>query len=550
MNEMKKFFYLAAALTVLAGAASCEKNIEQSQDELKPSGELRHVTITAGSAQTKTSVSGGVLTWSENDKLYIVPKSGNCAVAQLTIKNGAGSANATFEGDIDASITDETEIYGWCGGSWTYNSGSFTVNIPENQTYVANGLAENTFPSIGTGTIKSGITLENPMGVFKLTVDGEDTEFVKSITVTSTNNNLAGQFTFTPGDTPTVSGGSSKTVTLNVADPYVSLQGIGVNFYAVLPPAEYAASDLTATITFSDGNTRSETFTEVVTIAAGNAPEKKLVSDYTGRRGTLNGQDYVVIKGSDGKYLKWATQNLAVTESGKQEWKPSGTGTGYIIGDYFQWAASYAGYGLDGTTGKEQTPANLVIYSSFSNEGAGGADNSITYKDGKTSGFVSGTTPYYDGSKYTKYTNGSAILDKTDDVANIVLKDTWRIPTGGSAGEFKAMREATYWAWNDTDKGYYVFKPGVGTSGAANQQGTYGTGDDKTKALLFFPLAGYGEGQEKYVNFPRSKSLYCSSTLRSDKTTYAYNVLFKPSSITLDDYSPRYYGFSVRPVSD
>jgi len=273
---MKRLTYLASLLTILAGAASCQKNIEQAQPQPQPSGEFRQVTIEAGTAVSKTSVSGGALTWSANDKLNIVPQSGLVAAVALDIKTGVGESSGTFEGLVDKTVTDVTDLYGWCGGSWTYNSGAFSVEMPATQTSVANGLAENAYPSIGTGTIKDGISLSNPMGVLILTVKGETTDLVKSISVTSAANNLAGAFTVDPASSYAVSGGSSKTITLNVASPYVALSSTGVNFYIVLPPAEYAASDLTVTVTKSDDSTFSNTFADAVSVTAGNASAKEV----------------------------------------------------------------------------------------------------------------------------------------------------------------------------------------------------------------------------------------------------------------------------------
>jgi len=542
---MNKLFYLAAALTLSAAAASCQKSIEQSQDQ--PVGEYRQVIIKAGASQTKISVSGGTLTWSANDKLNIVPQSGSVASAALGIKSGAGTASGTFEGQVDKSITDDTNLYGWCGGSWTYSSGSFSVDMPASQTYVANGLAENAYPSIGTGSIKNGISLSNPMGVLILTVKGASSDLVKSISVTSAANNLAGAFTVNPASSYAVSGGSSKTVTLNVASPYVALSSTGVKFYIVVPSATYAASDLTVKITFSNDEFLSNTFSDAVTVTANNATAKEITvsDDHTGRHGILNGQEYVIIKAKyDGKndsYLKWATQNLAVTESGKIKWKS----TNYIIGDFFQWAASYAGYGI--TADADKIPANLVIYNSFKNKSKGDTENSISSKEGKT--FANASAPYYNSTSFTKYTSGSAILDPTDDVAHIVLGSTWRMPTGGSNGEFKAMKAATYWAYDATDKGYYVFKPGVGTSGAANGSDTIAGTDDKTKALLFFPAAAGCGSNTGFTNVNIS-SYYWSSTLDSGTTSKSYYLYLGPTKVDLENSYFRYYGFSVRPVSD
>jgi len=548
---MKKIYFLAAALTVLAGAASCEKNSEISQPQ--PSGELRQVTIKAGSSQTKTYVEAGTLKWSDNDKLYIAPQSGTVAAAALNIKSGAGTASGTFEGQIDASIEDATELYGWCGGSWTYNEGTFSVDMPKTQTYVANGLAENAYPSIGKGTITSGISLSNLMGVLKLTVKGASSDLVKSISVSSATKNLAGKFTVTPGATPAISGGStSDTLTLNIASPYVALSAEGVSFYVVVPPAEYAAGDLSVRITFSNDEYLNNKLADAVTVTAGKnttAEEITVSEDKTGRRGLLNGHEYVLIKakydGTNESYLKWATQNLAVTESGKAKWK----GTNYQIGDYFQWGASYNGYGI--TADDDKIPANLVIYTSFTNTCAGGASNAFTFKVSKK--FDSASAPYYN-SAYTKYTStdGKTVLEQSDDVANIVLGNTWRMPTGGDNGEFKAMVAVTYWAWDDTDKGYYVFKPGLGTSGTANGYGNIAETDDKTKALLFFPAAG--SSLDTDLSDAGSGGFYWSGTpFYSVLPDLAYNLAFDNYNWT--SFNPassfsRHVGLSVRPVSN
>lgn len=555
MKEMKRISYLAAALTVLAGAASCDKNTEIAQSQ-QQTGEYRQVTITAGPTQTKTSVSGGTLTWSTNDKLNIVPQSGSVAAAALNIKSGVGTASGTFKGQIDASITDETELYGWCSGDWSYTSGAFSVTMPAIQTYVANGLAENAYPSIGTGSITSGISLSNPMGVLKLSVQGAAADDkVTSITVTSAATNLSGSFSVNKS-TYAVSGGSSKTVTLNVASPYATLSLTdAVNFYIVVPPAEYAAGDLSVNITFSDDSYLSTTFTDAVTVTAGNATAKE-ISDHTGRRGTLNSQDWVMIRakydGTNNSHLKWATQNLAVTTSGKAKWNS----TDYVTGDYFQWAA-YDGY-VTGTN-----PENLVIYTSFTVDFGGCASFNNSWKDGKS--FQYAFTPYTNNDSdesFNKYTGSNGdkktTLEQSDDVANIVLGSTWRIPTTGeSAGEFNNMISATYWAWDATDLGYYVFKSGVGTTGTAGSHGFIGTGDDKTNALLFFPAAGYGLDSD--LTSPGENGRYWSSSLHEDEWD---NITKKAGNLDFYVYgsdcycfegnnrSFRHHGFSVRPVSN
>ena len=137
-------------------------------------------------------------------------------------------------------------------------------------------------------------------------------------------------------------------------------------------------------------------------------------------------------------------------------------------------------------------------------------------------------------------------LGKTDDVANIILGDKWRMPT---PAEFNKMREATYWAWNATDCGYYVFMPDLGTSGAANGRGTFNTStDDKSKALLFFPAAGCGQSTN-FSNVSNNGYFWSSSLYTSN--AYACRMYFLANgNVYPQSNIERFYGLSVRPVSD
>lgn len=72
---------------------------------------------------------------------------------------------------------------------------------------------------------------------------------------------------------------------------------------------------------------------------------------------------------------------------------------------------------------------------------------------------------------------------------------------------------------------------------------------NKTAALLFFPAAGYG--YYGGLNLAGTYGYYWSSTLRSDDSDYAYYLRFYGGSVSPQNYySGRYYGFSVRPLSD
>ena len=232
--------------------------------------------------------------------------------------------------------------------------------------------------------------------------------------------------------------------------------------------------------------------------------------------------------------LKWAKDNLAITPSGKREYN----GTGHVIGDYFQWGA-YKGY-----CGNEGDPdKGLLVYNAFSHKLCGDMTDSFEFKTGKS--FVIENAPHYSGSAYDKYTgsDNKPKLESSDDAATIMLTGSWRMP---KKEEFEAMKNATYWAWDATDKGYYVYTPDPSTdAGKVNSgTGTY----VKTEALLFFPAAGYGYGSS--LNIAGTYGFYWSSTLNTDNVDSAYNLSFSSGNVNPSSSNYRYSGRSVRPVSD
>ena len=270
--------------------------------------------------------------------------------------------------------------------------------------------------------------------------------------------------------------------------------------------------------------------------------------------------DYVLIKalynGTDSTTLKWYKQNLAITASGKKAWKGTNTsavkvpGTNseeVIVGDYFQWAASYRGYNVQ--AGNEK-PDYLLIYTAFTNTGCGESEDKFTVIGSKQ--FNKANAPY-GGTSYTKYNNSDkatkSVLDTTstsnDDVASIILGGKWRMPT---SAEFKAMKAATYWAWSGTDQGYYVFWPGQGTNGTAGAKAAIAGTDNKADALLFFPAAGNGNGTS--ILLAGSRGYYWSSSLSTGDTDDAYTLHFYSDYVNPQFNLFRYFGFSVRPVSD
>ena len=145
-------------------------------------------------------------------------------------------------------------------------------------------------------------------------------------------------------------------------------------------------------------------------------------------------------------------------------------------------------------------------------------------------GPYTGTSPDYGFTKYNS--SGPTKLEPIDDAATIEWGSPWRMPTGGADGEFQKLNDNCTWTWKATaPKGYLV-----------TGQGEY------AGISVFFPAAGYGSNTS--LSNAGSYGTYWSSSLDAGDTDLACLLSFYSDDVTPQNRSTRYYGFSVRPVSD
>ena len=238
--------------------------------------------------------------------------------------------------------------------------------------------------------------------------------------------------------------------------------------------------------------------------------------------------------------LEWATENLAVTPSGRKEFR----GTGHVIGDFFQWASH------PGHCGEENGGDNgLTLYTSFLSRSCGDSANALSFKECGMI-YCPEDAPYRnggDGPCYTKYTGTDmrTVLEAVDDPASVILGEGWRMPT---RAEFQALRDATFWAWDEEDRGYYVFGP-EDWHPAGSRSGVIPAGLDKGEALLFFPAAGC-YSNTCFWSLLTPSGNYWSSSLYRNNREYAYDLFFISKAIDPQGICRRHGGMSIRPVRD
>ena len=147
------------------------------------------------------------------------------------------------------------------------------------------------------------------------------------------------------------------------------------------------------------------------------------------------------------------------------------------------------------------------------------------------------TYKWCNGSMYslTKYCRHSAsgpvdnktVLDSEDDVARAKWGGSWRMPTRDEIEELATTCDWT-WATQNSVNGLLVTGPN-GNS-------------------IFLPATGFCYNTGLYNC--GSTGSYMSATLEQVSSDRAYNLYFNDISISWSNYYPRYYGVSVRPVTE
>ena len=455
---------LTVAIATLFAFSSCQK---ETFENIEPANNIRTITGTfENNSLTKTTLNsdGKTPEWAVGDVIRVL--------------NAISYQDVTLEASniSDNTITFTTSLVGALYAVYPASVTTMESCGDGNITFTIPAIQDGTFASANICVAKSteedennkdNLIFSNATAVLKITTADD----VVGVDVTATNS-IAG----------TVSAsfdGNEVNLTTSALDKnYVSAVGSSASsdniFYFAVAPVETGSTVVNCYKTETKGseNKSSKELQRNIIYTMDLSSLTIDNSDLTGQRGILNGHEYVVVKCGD-KNLKWATKNIGAD---------SETDYGY----YFFWAGTEAYVHNGSGWEKADGPGKL------------------------SGGFKRANAPYYASATYPFYgkynlSDPKLELESVDDAAQSCLGVDWRMPT---SNEFNAMKDATYWAWDDTDKGCYVYFPNPSTDGGKykNGEGSY----SKSNALLFFPAAGYG--YENSFNNGGDTGYYWSST--------------------------------------
>ena len=209
---MKKENMTIAALALLLAACGNEEIIENNEVGTAVKVPM---TFTVGTPQTRTSLNGTDVYWTEGDKVAINDGTDTNEFTATTV----GGSSATLTGE--AALADTYIAFYPKDILESITNGYITFTLPAEQTATPGGFAENLNPSWAQTTAEGGNTLQfhNLCALVKFTIDeGFDISGISGFTLKSANGELlAGRQYYQPSFNRRVyfSNGSFTEVLLN-----------------------------------------------------------------------------------------------------------------------------------------------------------------------------------------------------------------------------------------------------------------------------------------------------------------------------------------------
>ncbi len=235
---------LISLATVALLVTACSN---ENEGLVSPSKGMLRATVEGNSVSTRVGFdSSGSFYWSTTDKLGVTTSEASTQFTALDLKDGGGTASATFEGNISGTIGDYAvypcnDGHGVSGTTLTYNFPATYTYTKVDRDYFTDVQGEgNSFNPAMWGRIASGsVSLKHLGGVFcikvpKMPVAAGTLSFIADKKITgSFTANLSED---TPVVTSTESASEGNTVSITFSGATVGQPGV---FYVPVPTGTY-----------------------------------------------------------------------------------------------------------------------------------------------------------------------------------------------------------------------------------------------------------------------------------------------------------------------
>ena len=509
-EKMKRTFSaIGIAVSSVLAAVSCTKDLNTDVDF--SSSSTISLNVIASLPDYDEATKGSLVRnlrvkWTAGDVVYVYDNA-KCLGSLTAALEGSNDRDAVLSGTITLSSASKLTLVATEG---------LTPNVVTQDASISSGVKfDLSSQKMGKDQAPYVVyaTIDNPTGAgvsniktsfsFATGIIKVSCTALKEGTAASkvTLNNVNTMLTITPkaDAVPAIASGEKGAITRKGAASgalgNANAEGVLIFSVAVLEQEETADRKIHVS---QSGWPSSASFSAAALTKGGSY---NTVCQLSGPYKTIGGHSGVRLW-ADGPY--WATCNIGAE---------SPTDNGY----YYMWGSTQGYEYRGGKFYKVGTDTEI-------------ATDGFAWTNYTKFGTKTDTAPDYGFSKYNS--SGPAQLEPIDDAAAIEWGSGWRMPTGGANGEFQKLNDNCVWTWNGELGGYLV------------------TGKEEYAGIsVFFPAAGYGRGAS--LSGAGSGGLYWSSSLGTSNPGYAYYLCFD-SSIVYPQYNSltRYYGRSVRPVSD
>lgn len=296
---MKKIFAIIALATLTLVA--CEK-VEQIET---PANNVTTIRAIAGAGQTKATVEGFEVFWSENDIIAVADEDGN--MVEFTLTSGAGGATGTFNGSLGGKDLGDYAVYPKTDNS-SVSGNSVTVDYLTSWAYgksevpmwgANDGSGVYSFDNIGGAVLVSYINVPQTTNAKTFVLYSTGDEY---ITGTVTVSDLDG----TPSVNNTALNGKTVTITDIPGDKDV------VSFVIPVPAGTYSfKAELLDGTTLVPGTNKTAANRTITANKITKFPDVDLTPVITASPLTFNDVPYT---GSTGNSITYSIANVAAGE--------------------------------------------------------------------------------------------------------------------------------------------------------------------------------------------------------------------------------------------
>ena len=504
--KMKKYIQSMMAFAAIVSFASCSSEDNNSTIENESATKVMTFTATQEGDEQSTraaisSTESKVINWQEGDQISIFDGKTN---NQFTLKNGAGTKSATFQGNA-ATAAKYTAVYPYQSeASYDTSNGKVTgITLKPTQNATANSFDKEAALMIAEGD-NTTLTFKNVVGYVKVTPKFACSKIV--LQAAGESEYLAGMCTLSYGDgMPSIAFTSEQSTSITLLGTITA----NTVYYIAVPAVTLTAGwSISFTDNTGDVYTRkgsnSITFKRNTIINLGEFSRTdnnlKLTLKENGKVPADKQVDMGVFNiGGTNYRLIFAKSNLTTTGLAASE---------SDYGDYYAWGAREPWYS---SIDKSKSPWTA------------------TWE--KSGGYTEANAP-----TLSKTYNANDVLSSSDDAANVILGGDWQLPT-------TEIWVALYGANND--KVYWGSDGNKGLETISEIKGMKITKKDDSNTYIFLPAAGYVSKDTFF--FVGSGGYYQSGTASS--STKAYCLEFNKNNYVLEQSSSlRYLGHPVRPV--